>query len=543
MNGKFKKITTLLVAMLLTVLFCQGKTYAEEDSVILTILHINDVHGRTDAEPYISGLMNSLTAHENILIFDAGDRLHGQTATNLSHGETMVGVMNAVGYNAMVVGNHDLFFGQDRLAELNEMMNFPILAANILDENGTNLFESYIIFDMHGIRVGVFGIASPETAVKASARVVEGLTFEDPVTVSATMVSTLTDAGCDIIIALTHLGDDDSTISENRSDSLAAISGIDIIIDGHSHTLHENGNMIDGTLLVQAGSFGEYVGVIRVMASGEKRAETISVPDGFIEMGIAPDEAIIAQIEDDERSIEHLISEIVGHSPFLLKGAREYVRTWETNLSNLITDSMLFATGADISFLSGGNIRAGIDAGDITMGQILTALPFSNSLVTLELSGADIFQMLEHGVSHYPNESSIFIHVAGINFTFDPDSEPGQRVRTAFLSDGSSLYEETMYTVATTEFLAYGGDGYSMLANGINRSYHEYLDVDVFANFMRSFPEINPEPENRVSYFIVEIVNNENNRFPWLPVGGASVVIVALTGVVFAVKKRKQKSA
>jgi hypothetical protein len=100
-----------------------------------------------------------------------------------------------------------------------------------------------------------------------------------------------------------------------------------------------------------------------------------------------------------------------------------------------------------------------------------------------------------------------------------------------------------MYTVATTEFLAYGGDGYSMLANGINRSYHEDLDVDVFANFMRSFPEINSEPENRVSYFIVEIVNNENDIFPWLPVGGAGVVIVVLTGVMFAVKKRKQKAA
>lgn len=542
MDRKFKKITVFLTALLLAVSFHQLSIYAlEADPVILTIIHINDVHGRTDAEPYISGFVNSLTERENVLIFDAGDRLHGQTATNLSYGETMVGVMNAVGYNAMVMGNHDLFFGTDRLSELNEMMNFPILAANITDENGTNLFESYIIFDLQDIRVGVFGIASPETAVKASARVVEGLIFEDPVTVSANMVSTLTDAGCDIIIALTHLGDDDSSIYENRSDALASISGIDIIIDGHSHTLHESGNMIGNTLVVQAGAFSGYVGVIEVMDSGEKRAETISVLNGFIEMGITPDEVIIAQIADDERSIEHLTSEVVGYSPFLLKGAREYVRTWETNLSNLITDSMLFATDANISFLSGGNIRAGIDAGDITMGQILTALPFSNLLVTLELSGADIFQMLEHGVSHYPDESSIFIHVAGLNFTFDPDAEPGQRVRTAFLADGSNLYDEKMYTIATTEFLAYGGDGYEMLANGINHIYHSDLDAQVFANFMRGSPEINPEPENRGSYFIAEITNDESGTFLWL-VRGVSTFIIGVV-VMVSIKKHRRRWA
>ena len=221
-NGRLR-IPAMLMALLLLVSLFTLPVSAAADDIVLTIIHINDTHGRTGAEPYIAGLANELKSG-NVLILDAGDRLHGQTVTNLSRGESMVGIMNAVGYSAMVAGNHEFNFGLERLGELSELMDFPLLAANVRDADGENLFESYIVFDMIGIMVGVFGIATPEILTRTDPRIVAGLTFEDPAETAAEMITLLANAGCDIIIALTHLGIDESSLPAHRLRSTANAS-------------------------------------------------------------------------------------------------------------------------------------------------------------------------------------------------------------------------------------------------------------------------------------------------------------------------------
>ncbi|MCL2037205.1 MAG: metallophosphoesterase, partial [Oscillospiraceae bacterium] len=257
----FKIRTTAFMTAILLIIAVLSMTVsahenAANDEVILTIIHINDVHGRTDAEPYIAKIASEIKGNGgNVLVLDGGDRLHGQVAANLTKGESMVRIMNAVGYDAIVPGNHDFNFGADRLVELSAKMDFPLLTANIKDNAGEVLFAPYKVFDFGDLTVGVFGISTPETPQKTSVEATAGLTFENPAAIAATMVATLQGEGCDVIIALAHLGDDESTLAENRS-SVLALPGVDAVIDGHSHTLLENGNLIgENVLVAQTGGF------------------------------------------------------------------------------------------------------------------------------------------------------------------------------------------------------------------------------------------------------------------------------------------------
>ena len=459
-----KKISFMLLLMLLLV-SCSPQAEAE---IRLTIIHINDVHGRTAAEPHISEMARGLT---NVLIFDAGDRLHGQIATNLTGGQSMVEIMNTVGYSAMVTGNHDFNFGVERLLELSELMAFPLLAANVRDSGGSYLFERYKIFAMEGLTVGVFGIVTPETVEKSDPRIVAGLTFEDPAQTAAAMAEHLRLGGCDIIIALTHLGDD----------SIAGVPGIDVIIDGHSHEL------LEGT---QAGEHSKHIGIIEIaIANGVMTTAARLVAVDELDGG---DGAVMAVIAAAEAMVEDVTSAVVGYTPVALNGEREAVRTGETNLANLITDSMLYATGADIAFLTGGNIRASIGAGDITMGNVLTVLPFSNLLVTVELKGSDILEILEHGVSAYPEQAGSHIQTAGLHFIFEPTAPPMSRVVEA------NLIPDNIYTVATIEFIAAGGDGYTMMERGVNMIWYQG-DAEAFIRYLQTSPAITAEPEGRVA--------------------------------------------
>lgn len=500
--NKLNKTTAFLLAILFSFIFLPSGAFATpDDTVKLTIIHVNDRHGRTQAEPYISQMAKDLSG-ENVLILDAGDSLHGQTASILTKGEAMVEVMNAVGYSAMVPGNHDFNFGVDRLTELSEKMNFPLLAANVRGGDGELLFDPYVIFEMNGVKVGVFGIATPETATKSDPRIVADLTFDDPVQTAALMASELKSRGCDIIIALTHLGLSNASEPENRSEALAAVDGIDVVIDGHSHTLLENGMLVGDTLIAQTGELGKNIGVVEIEVSNgkavSKTAKLVAVPKSGEASELVPDEDIVSKIAEEDAKLSHITEEIVGSTPVFLDGEWPGIRTNETNLADLITDSMKYAAGADIAFLTGGNIRASISAGDITMGQILTTLPYSNLITTVELSGTDVLAMLEYGVSKYPEPAGEYIHVSGIKFEFDTNAPSMRRVTKVTMADGGEFDIDAIYTIATIEFLSEGGDGYTMVANGTNKIYYQG-DIEALIEYLNTSPDIKAAPDGRVT--------------------------------------------
>ena len=261
------------------------------------------------------------------------------------------------------------------------------------------------------------------------------------------------------------------------------------------------GQAVGGALLARTGAFGSNIGVISITKSGatlSKTAKVIAVPAGDDdEAELAADEAVVAKVAELDAANDGITSQVVGHAPVLLQGERAFVRAGETNLANIISDSMRFATGADIAFLTGGNIRASIDEGDITMGDVLTTLPFSNLLMTVELKGADLLKVFEHGVSSYPEAAGSYIQVSGAKFTFNPGAEPGSRVVSASMADGSALDPEKVYTIATIEFIVVGGDGYTMMLDGENAMYYQG-DAEALIDYLATKPAIKAEAEGRV---------------------------------------------
>ena len=277
----------------------------------LTIIFVNDRHGRMDADAHIAYIVQNTTG--NVLLLDAGDTVHGQTTAILTRGAAMVELMNAVGYSAMVAGNHEFNFGAKRLVELTEMMDFPLLSANVFTEDGNMLFQPYEIFHMDGITVGIFGITTPETVRKTDPRNVAGLTFECPTKVAVEMVYTLNTHGVDFIIALTHLGIDEESLPEHRSDTLAEIPGIHLIVDGHSHLRLEMGLFVGDTLIVQAYEHGKYIGVVEIIFSGGEISMVARLIEVTDELPIC--EEILGKIAALDDAIENITGEVIGQFP------------------------------------------------------------------------------------------------------------------------------------------------------------------------------------------------------------------------------------
>ena len=471
MYRSFKRISWLLtIVMILSMLLPMGGIWAD-GSVNLTIVHTNDTHSRvlsSSSEIAFAKIASKVkeirSSNENVLVLDAGDTFHGQTISTLVKGESVAEVMNIIKYDAMVPGNHDFNYGQERLLELNQITNFPIVAANITKADGSAFLSPYIIKEFKGVKVGIFGLATPETTYKTNPNNVKGLTFEDPTAAAERMVQEL-EGKADIIIALAHLGLDES--SEYTSKLVAEkVEGIDLIIDGHSHTVLPEGLKVGNTLIVQTGEYDKNFGIVELVCeNGKVTTAKASLIAREAAEQLPEDAEVLQAIEGIKAEQNEITSAVIGRTEIELDGVREHVRTGETNLGNLITEAILKATGADAVITNGGGIRASIDVGDITKGEVITVLPFGNYVVVKKIKGADIVAALEHGVSQYPAANGGFPHVAGIRFAFDPAAAAGSRITKAEIG-GKALDPNAEYLLATNDFMAVGGDNYTMFAPG-----------------------------------------------------------------------------
>lgn len=535
----------------------------------LTIAHMNDTHGRVKEGKYdgmgfarVSTVVKSLReAEENVLFLDAGDTIHGTTFATLSKGESIVRLLNIMKLDALSPGNHDFNYGQKRLKELEEMAEFDIVSANVIDEDGEHFFNPYVIKEMEGVKVGIFGLATPETAYKTSPKNVEGLTFGDPAYYAKQAVEKLKEEGATLIIAVCHLGIDESTLRENQSIGVVeAVDGIDILVDGHSHTALKDGMVVNDTMIVQTGEYDKNFGIVRVIVSdGEmeieaklitkeqavgktetteivieetqmvnsvesytiKSGDTLSeiaanydVPvaiilknntnienknqifvDDKLEIpvvkevvntmvqssslvvpGIPKDPEVLKVINEIEQEQLKITEVVIGNTEITLDGERDQVRAGETNLGNTIADSMLWKTGADIALTNGGGIRSSIQTGEITVGDIITVLPFGNYVITKKVTGQDILEALEHGISDYPSAKGAFPHISGMRVIFDPEKDQGARVTKVVMDSGENLDLDKEYILATNDFMAVGGDDYLMFKERPQVGNFEGLD-------------------------------------------------------------------
>lgn len=436
----------------------------------IILVHTNDVHGRVNDDSWagtmgmatVKNIIDEIDAQfDNTLLIDAGDIFHGTTFATLEEGESVLNVMNNVGYDLMVPGNHDFDYGQDRLLELQLLADFDIISANIqYDSDDSDMFEPYIIYEFEGVKIGFFGLTSPETVYKTHPDNVIGLNFLDPIAQATAMVAEL-EPLVDVIVLIAHVGLDAST-SITTEDIALAVDGIDVIIDGHSHSTLQHGKMVNDTLIVSTGEYMKNLGVLSIVVQGgqvvAKNSMLISA-DYATDLGYGFDTEVQDYIDVIVTAQDVILNEVVGQTAVILDGERDDVRTGETNLGNLITDAMIDETGADIAITNGGGIRTSIAIGDVTLGDVITVLPFGNIIVTKELTGQAIVDTLEYGTSSYPDASGKFPHVAGITFDINLNNETGERVENVMV-DGTAIDLNATYMVATNDFLAAGGDGY-----------------------------------------------------------------------------------
>ena len=507
-----KYVYTLISVLLVMFLLLPAATAGSLDGT-LVILYTNDVHGHAVADTedgymgYSEFAQYKTDAEElgaSVLLLDAGDAIMGMPIVNLDKGINAITFMNLAGYDAMTLGNHEFDWGSDNVLDLEELADFPFLSANVYNtDDGTDFVQPNAIFEMdNGMTVGVFGLTTPETLSKANRALFPGLSFdtgEDLYACAQEQVDLLTEEGVDLIVCLGHLGVDAESVGMRSTDVIDAVDGIDVFIDGHSHnmveTVIEKGEGDDAaqTLLIQSGSYGMNLGVI--IYDGEEITAGLIPATQFDEDVLAltallpahEDATVAAAVNSVNDEIMAELSQPFAVTEVLLNGERSPgVRTEETNLGDFCCDAMLWSAqqlvGEHVvaAISNGGGIRASIDVGDVTMNDMKTVFPFGNTLVTIDLTGAQLLETLEAATFAAPDAVGAFPQVGGIEFTVDtsvayeagdlyPDStysapaNPGSRVTIATVG-GEAFDPEAVYTICTNNFIAGGGDTYGAFA-------------------------------------------------------------------------------
>ncbi|WP_262122620.1 bifunctional metallophosphatase/5'-nucleotidase [Anaerococcus sp. Marseille-Q5996] len=472
----------------------------------ISIVHVNDTHGRIEENEKNGELgfaklktyFDNRNTNNNALLLNAGDVVHGTTFATISRGESVIDVMNQMGFDAMAAGNHDFNYGYQRLVELNNRANFPIFAANVTNQDGNNIIDSNSIIDVDGVKVGIFGLATEETKTKSSPANTEGLTFANTIETAQNEVNNLRNQGAQIIICLSHLGEDKE--SKETSTMIAEnVEGIDLIIDGHSHTELQNGRYVGNTLIAQAKAHGYFIGDVTLLLDKDNKivAKSASLKPYARMKHLYANKETLAQIEAVSNENKKVLDQNVGQTSVDLEGAREMVRTRETNLGNYITDAMIKATGADVAITNGGGIRDSISAGNITKGDVLTVFPFTNFAVTLEVPGSVIKEALEHGLTDAPNSAGKFPQIGGMMVKYDSTRQTGDRV-TEITIAGEAMDPNKTYTLVTNDFMSIGGDGYEMFKVYQRTGEYELIS-EIFENAIRNDGEINPQIDNRMT--------------------------------------------
>ena len=489
----------------------ETKEATEKSINKITILHTNDTHGRLKADDKVIGIDTVAAIKnntENSILIDAGDTIHGLPFVTLSKGQDAVDLLNEAGYEYIVPGNHDFNYGYSRLIELfknngklkNGENKLRLLASNI-NKDGKSVFEANHIKEMEvngkTVKVGFFGIATEETTYKTNPNNIKGIEFTSPVKAAKEQVEDLENQGADVIVALSHIGTDSSS-DPTAYDVIEAVDGIDVYVDGHSHTTFETGEKVNDTLLVSTGEYLSNLGKVELEL--DENNEVVNATASLITKEeaskVKPDEKVAAKIAEIDKAQSEVLSEVIGKNTIDLDGERNSVRFGETNLGNLITDAMIAETGADLAITNGGGIRASIKAGDITKGDIVSVLPFGNFIVTKQLTGAQIKEVLEWGVRSYGESLGGFPHVSGIKFVVDPSREVGDRI-VSLTINGKDLDMDKTYTVVTNDFTAVGGDDYPCF--GDIPTLNEYSSLEEsLANFIKTLGTVSYTKQGRI---------------------------------------------
>ena len=463
----------------------------------LTILHTNDFHARF--EP-ISRFDSGCSAEDNAagecfggtarlvtgieaareragntptLLVDGGDQFQGTLFYTQYKGAMAAEMMNMLGYDAMTVGNHEFDDGPEVLRAFVDAVEFPILMSNA-DISGEPILADKIakstVIEKGGERIGLIGLTPQDTDELASPG--PNITFTNPAEAVQAEVDRLTADGVNKIVVLSHSGYGiDLGVARNTT-------GVDVIVGGHSNTLlgdFEDAagpypTVENGVQIVQAYAYGKYLGELNVTFDDEGVVTATSGGPVLIDGTVVEDEATVARIAELAVPLDEIRNKVVAETKVEIGGDREVCRSQECTMGSLIADAMLARVadqGIQVAIQNGGGIRASIDAGPITQGEVMTVLPFQNTLSTFQVTGATLVEALENGVSQIEEGAGRFPQVAGMSFAFDAAAEPGSRISDVMVG-GEPIDMEATYGVVSNNYVRNGGDGYSMFEDAEN---------------------------------------------------------------------------
>ena len=480
------------------------KTEAPDLTGMTVILHSNDVHGALDGYAYMAALKKQYeAAGADVIVVDAGDFTQGNPYVSLSKGHSAIDLMNAAGYDLVTLGNHEFDFGYAQLMENLKDAKFKAICANVYLKGTTDpiLEPSTIIETKSGLKVGFFGLETPETATKVNPALITEIdfsTFDQFYEVAQKAIDGLSDA--DVVIGLCHLGiDAEAAVNGYRStDLLAHVKGVDFVIDGHSHTtmtIGENGEPIQST-----GTKFKAIGAIVIDNKTKTIIDNYLHPVAYL----SADEEVAAMAAEIMGSVDETYGEPFATSEVLLNGDRDPGnRTEETNLGDLVTDAMVWSVARNglekvepeniVGVTNGGGIRAPINIGDVSMKDINTVLPFGNTVAVIYVTGEQLLEALEASTFCTPKAIGGYPQTSGIKWTIDTTKEYDKGDVYLTISGGESSYfapasikrvtiesindkpfdPKATYAVVTNNFCAVGGDTYNVFKNA-------YLAGDTF---------------------------------------------------------------
>ena len=510
-----KLLSLLLVLCLILSLSCTA--FAADEAKPLTgktvILHSNDVHGAIDLYAAMASLKADYEAQgAEVILADAGDYSQGTVYVSVHKGADAVTMMNATGYDVATIGNHEFDYGYAQLAENMKAAKFKVLCADVLGADGKTIFDANTIIEKGGVKIGFFGLETPEAQTKANPKLIEGLKFlagkdgKELYACADAQVKALKEQGADLVVCLAHLGVDESSEPYTSYDLAANVEGIDFIIDGHSHSVITAGP--NGEAIQSTGTAFANIGVITIdnatkkIVGNELKAiwHTEKNADGKSVTVVdykTRDEKVAAAAKAIIDPIDKAYGEKFAVSEVALNGTKapNGNRDSETNLGDLITDAMLWKVLADaeitvpeenvVAITNGGGIRASIGVGDVTKKDINTVLPFGNTLAVVYVKGSELLEALEASTYCTPESIGGFPQVAGMQFTvatyetYDKNDEsypnstyygPKTINRVTIGSiNGKDFDPEATYAVITNNFVAGGGDTYYAFAAATNQ--------------------------------------------------------------------------
>jgi 5'-nucleotidase/UDP-sugar diphosphatase len=530
---------TILVALLLSVVPVAG---AQAGEFTLIVLHTNDVHARVlqfDASGSTCGEEDAAEGNcfggvarratkineirdegGNVILVDAGDQFQGTLFYNQYKGEEAQRFMNALGYEAMTIGNHEFDDGPGVLASFIRGADFPVVSANVdvsSDPELAGLVEPYTVLNVGGEQIGIVGYTTEDTAILSSPG--PNVVFKNIEASVASAVAELEGMGINKIVALSHAG------FGRDKDVAAAVDGLDVIVAGHTHTYLSNTaegaegpypvvvNSPSGApvLIVSDFTWGKYLGRLDVTFDESGVPVAWEGNPITLDASVPEDPDVLAQAQALNEPLEELRNQIIGAAAVDLNGERASCRFEECSMGNLIADAILWKTapeGTQIVFQNGGGIRASIGTGEVSLGDVLEVLPFGNMIATFELTGADVWAALENGVSRAENPENEgtgrFAQVAGLRYTWNPDLPAGSRVVSVEVQNPDGTYTpldpNAVYKAAANDFMRGGGDDYSVFAeNAINPYDYGPILADAVAEYISAQSPVATAVEGRIS--------------------------------------------